>query len=365
MQYRNTKYLFEGKPLTGVQQKNSDLNIRELENGETILKSMPRRIVLELTNVCNLNCVMCGRNATAFKPTYLDMASFYSLEPLFDTVEEVTLMGWGEPTMHPQFEEMLQVIAKHSARKYFCTNGMRLGELHRTIFECDVDVFAVSVDGATQETNGEIRNGSDLERINHNLMNISSEKQARGLKYPYINYVFCAMNRNLNQLPDVVRMAAVVGLEEVKVVFLTAFNEDLMHETLFEGTDEVKRIFDTAAGIAEKLGILLKLPYVRGTDPAGARLHRDCFVAYRDFFLGSDGYVRPCMSTSDIFFKYEPSNDFMDVWNAPEYQKYRKCVNTAEMSKQCKNCYQSSHCNWNNKKSYIQLGEEFAPNWRE
>lgn len=69
---------------------------------------------------------MCGRNATDFKVTMFDMDNFRSLEPLMDYVEEVTLMGWGEPTIHPHFNEMLQIINRHSARKYFCTNGMNL-----------------------------------------------------------------------------------------------------------------------------------------------------------------------------------------------------------------------------------------------
>ena len=50
---------------------------------------MPRRLVFELTNLCNLNCVMCGRNAADFKPTLFDMEWFYKLEPLCDTIEEV------------------------------------------------------------------------------------------------------------------------------------------------------------------------------------------------------------------------------------------------------------------------------------
>lgn len=90
-----TKNLFSGKELTLRQKENSELNLAELEDGKTILQSYPRRLVLELTNACNLNCVMCGRNAADFKPTVFDMENFYSLEPLMDVVEEVTLMGWG------------------------------------------------------------------------------------------------------------------------------------------------------------------------------------------------------------------------------------------------------------------------------
>ena len=94
-----TKTLFEGKELTEKQKQNTQLNIAELEAGKEILDSYPRRLVLELTNACNLNCVMCGRNAADFKPTVFDMNVFRSLEPIMDTIEEVTLMGWGEPTI--------------------------------------------------------------------------------------------------------------------------------------------------------------------------------------------------------------------------------------------------------------------------
>ena len=120
------KELFQGIPLTKKQQENTNRNLKEIESHAEILQSYPRRLVFELTNACNLNCVMCGRNAADFKMTAFDMDVFRSFEPMMDIVEEVTLMGWGEPTIHPHFNEMLEIIDRHSARKYFCSNGMCL-----------------------------------------------------------------------------------------------------------------------------------------------------------------------------------------------------------------------------------------------
>lgn len=360
-----TKMLFEGKPLTEKQKKNTELNLNEIRENKTILESYPRRLVFELTNACNLNCIMCGRNAADFKLTSFDMDIFRSFEPMMDTIEEVTLMGWGEPTIHPDFNEMLEIIDRHSARKYFCTNGMNLKKIKESIFKYNVDVFAVSVDGANSETNSRIRRGSDLEIITSDLKNIVAEKKARGLKYPWINFVFCAMKSNIRELPDLVRLAAEIGIEEVKVVYLTVFNNELLHETLWGMENEVRCIFDEAVRLGDELGIVLKLPHIAGEDIAGDNMHKDCFVAWRDFFLGSDGYVRPCMSTPVKFFKYDGGMSFMDVWNAPEYQKYRENVNTASMDSPCRRCYQSSHCNWNKRTSFIQVGEEFSPNWEK
>jgi len=359
-----TKTLFSGKPLTHRQEANSKLNIEELEKGETILKSYPRRLVFELTNACNLNCVMCGRNAADFKLTMFDMDVFHSFESLMDTVEEVTLMGWGEPTIHPGFTEMLKTIDRHSARKYFCTNGMNLGKIKNAIFDYHVDVFAVSLDGATDATNSRIRRGSKINQISNDLRDIVRIKKEQNLIYPWINFVFCAMRSNIHELPDLVRLAADIGIEEVKVVYLTVFGEDLLGESLWDYQEETKAVFSEAIRIGDELGVLLKLPHLIGNDDAGDKLHKDCYVSWRDFFLGSDGYVRPCMSTPVKYFLYDKTKDFMELWNAPEFQKYRRIVNDQkQMDDPCTRCYQSSHCNWNRKSSFIQVGEQFSPNW--
>lgn len=361
-----TKTLFSGKPLTEKQQANSDLNLCEIDEKKTILKSYPRRLVLELTNACNLNCVMCGRNAADFELTSFDMDVFGSLEPLMDTIEEVTLMGWGEPTIHPHFNEMLKIINRHSARKYFCTNGMNLKKIKDALFDYKVDVFAVSLDGATDATNGRIRRGSKIEQITADLEDIVAEKRRRGVNYPYINFVFCAMNSNIEELPELVRLAAKIGLEEVKAVYLTVFNNEMLSETLWGREDKIRRVFEETERLGEELGVLIKLPYLIGEDAAGSQSHRDCFVSWRDFFLGSDGYVRPCMSTPVKFFKYDRNADFMTMWNSKEFQDYRARVNDeAAMDLPCRKCYQSSHCNWNKQESFIQIGENFSPDWEK
>lgn len=124
---------------------------------------------------------MCGRNAADFKATAFDMDVFRSLEPVMDYVEEVTLMGWGEPTIYPNFIEMLDIINRHGARKYFCTNGMNLKKIKNAIFEYNVDVFAVSLDGATDETNSRIRRGSKIDVICDDLRDIVRIKKKEDL----------------------------------------------------------------------------------------------------------------------------------------------------------------------------------------
>lgn len=115
-------------------------------------------------------------------------------------------------------------------------------------------------------------------------------------------FVFCAMKSNIHELPDLVRLAADIGLNEVKVVYLTVFEPSMLEETLWGQDELVHSVFEEAIKVAEELNIAIKLPHYVGEDVAGDKEHKDCFVSWRDFFLGSDGYVRPCMSTPVKFF---------------------------------------------------------------
>lgn len=236
-----TAGLIQTRPLTALRQKNTEENLQEMKKGEGWLKSKPQRLVFELTNACNLNCVMCGRNAKHFRPAYFNLGWLKKFEEITDTVEEVTLMGWGEPTMHPQFADFLKWAETSGLRKYFCTNGMKLGELMPAVFEYKVDVIAVSIDAAGNEQNIEIRRGSDFNRIINNLKSTVAEKRRVGASLPYMNFVTTLMKKNLYEFPKIVKLASKIGLDEVKGVFLTVFNGVMAGESLYDSMSEVKK----------------------------------------------------------------------------------------------------------------------------
>ena len=359
-----TEGLRQTQPLTKKRADNTALNINEMREGKVLLQSKPQRLVFELTNMCNLNCVMCGRNATNFTSTFFKVEWFYRFQDVFCSIEEITLMGWGEPTIHPHFSEMLKIMHHAGLRKYFCTNGMRLKELEDDIFNYEVDIIAISMDGADNETNAKIRRGADFNKIITALRSIAARKKMENLMWPHMNFVFTAMKSNIAQLPVVVDLAADIGLDEVKVVFLTVFSPSLLGESLYNESESVKKYFSEANEIAEKNNILLKLPHVKGTDPAGEKLHKDCFTAYRDFFLGSDGYIRACMSSPEKLFHIDKYANFNNMWNSLEHQSWRCTVNDSKnMPDACKRCYQSSYANWNKEHAFMQIVETFAPEW--
>jgi radical SAM protein with 4Fe4S-binding SPASM domain len=359
-----TQELFHGKPLTAAQEYNSSLNKSELHLGKSLLQSYPRRIVFELTNSCNLSCVMCGRNYAEFSPSQLTINQFLWFKDLFHTIEEVTLMGWGEPTIHPDFSNMLKILDQYSVRKYLCTNGMLLGELEDAIFEHHVDLIAVSINGATAKTNNHLRIGSDLEKIVKYVKNITTRKKDRGSQWPHISFIYCLMKSNLHELLPCIVLAQQIGVNRVKVVYFTAFTKSLFNETVWEMEQEVQRVFKEAEKLSKCLGIELKLPHISGQDSADATPHHDCSIPWRDLFVGSDGMIRPCMSTSETMCSIDMKKGFLEIWNSDKFVFHRKNVNQIKsMPKSCVNCYQESICNWNLKKSFLQDENTYSPAW--
>jgi len=358
-----TQNLIQTRELDPEKIANTKLNIEEMQEKTLVLNSFPQRFVFELTNTCNLNCEMCGRNSAAFKATKFNTEWLSKFDQAAKYAEEVTLMGWGEPTMHPRFKDFLDWANKHGLRKYFCTNGMLLENLAETILEKQVDVIAISLDGANSQTNDSIRRGANFEKIINGIKKIIGLKKT---KWPYMNTVTTLMNKNLHELPAIVKLASEIGLEEVKAVYLTAFDENSKEQILYAKQDYIESVFMESENLANRLGIKLKLPHIQGKDPAGEASHKPCFTAYRDFFLGSDGFVRPCMSNAVKLFDISKYDSFDKMWNSEEFQNHRKIVNEESlMSRSCKNCYQSSFANWNKRESFIQIGEKFSPEWGE
>ncbi len=361
-----TEKLFK-TPLSERQSKNSELNHIECNGGKTLLESFPRRIVFELTNKCNFQCIMCGREAVSFKTRDLPPSIVRACSPLFPHAEEVTLHGWGEGTLHPGLSGILEYLDTFKLlRKYFVTNGSTLPKITEALFKHHVDLVAVSLDGATPGTNDSIRKGGDLERELRSIKNLLDEKERRGLDYPYVNFVFTAMRRNLKELPMMVDLANGMGVPEVKAVYLTVFNESLANESLLDEQALVREVFAEARSRALKLDINLKLPDIQGECDAGTLSHKPCAFPWRDLYIGSDGFVRPCQSSAEKILNSTDFGDFTEVWNSKQMQDLRARVNDeAAMSINCRHCYHSSCANWNLKTSFLQTGREFAPEWED
>ena len=132
----------------------------------------PRRLNVELANICNLHCSYCFR---ADENLYSSHAEFFPLELLRRVVDEartavnVTRVNFtgGEPTLHPAFTEILRLIGDAGLTTSFVTNGWHFDRVWPSIQEnrAAVSHVAFSLDGVTREAHDRWRGNGSFDRL--------------------------------------------------------------------------------------------------------------------------------------------------------------------------------------------------------
>ncbi len=139
-----------------------------------------KRIYVEITNKCNLNCATCMRNIWDVK--YADMSAetfkriLSSLEGLTKK-PELFFGGYGEPLSHPACLDMIEQAKKAGHSVSLITNGILLTEqVTRRLIDLRLDNLWVSLDGASPECYADVRLGDALPVVVENLTRLRAQK---------------------------------------------------------------------------------------------------------------------------------------------------------------------------------------------
>ena len=119
----------------------------------------PICLTWELTYACNLSCVHCLSSSGRRDPAELSTAE---CKRVIDELEQMQVfyvnIGGGEPTVRPDFWELVDYATAHHVGVKFSTNGVRItpAVAARLAASDYVDV-QISLDGATAEVNDAVR----------------------------------------------------------------------------------------------------------------------------------------------------------------------------------------------------------------
>lgn len=120
--------------------------------GEPKAVGQLRKVYLEITNVCNMNCSFCP--GTRREPGFLTPEDFSVLAAkLRPHTEYLYLHLMGEPLLHPQLEEILLRAERLGFRVMITTNGTLLGDQGNLLCASPV-VERVSISLQSFEGNG-------------------------------------------------------------------------------------------------------------------------------------------------------------------------------------------------------------------
>jgi sulfatase maturation enzyme AslB (radical SAM superfamily) len=148
---------------------NTRLNLEEQMTGQTVLASYPTLVLLELTDKCNLNCVMCYRYNTDLDGHIADEVYDRIKMMLFLLASRVAFScKAGEPTLYPKWSQVVQDVVDYGPQGVLDTNATLLTtERIRQLVDAGFEVH-FSVDGAISRTYQYVR-GFPLSTVAKNI----------------------------------------------------------------------------------------------------------------------------------------------------------------------------------------------------
>jgi mycofactocin radical SAM maturase len=164
----------------------------------------PICLTWELTYGCNLACVHCLSSSGRRDPRELTTSE------LFGVVDELEAMqvfyvniGGGEPTLRPDFWDLLEYSVEHRVGVKFSTNGSRIttAAAQRLASTDYVDV-QISIDGANATTNDAIRGAGSFDVATTAMRHLADAGFA-GFKISVV-----VTRDNVDQLDDFAALAA-------------------------------------------------------------------------------------------------------------------------------------------------------------
>lgn len=308
------------------------LNKVERRLGRLRLGSRPWEVQVEVTTRCNLSCIMCPRTTQPLNLTDMAPELVPHIAALSRTAKTTWLFGYGEPLVSPIFHRLLKVV--ESSNIGFFTNGLLLNveRLQRILEESNrpVSYIFFSIDAASEALFDSIRGEGVGGRVFKNLKDISLFLQRRALGVPQLAINFMAMKRNIEELPQVVEMAARLKISPVWIGHAVIHNESLCSESLVHYPELTRRCFVEARQKAQELGVELVLPEVQGIAevPAERAALPKCYDPWKFIYIAYNGDVYPCCASRTLRMGNLYEQDFTEIWNSENYRELRASVNS-------------------------------------
>jgi len=167
--------------------------------------AFPRRINIETTSICNLDCVMCPTQSKARPDGTMTMALFEQLarEIAIHGADIVWLHAWGEPLVDRWLFDRIAYIKQFSSIKnvVISTNATLLrGEKAIHLARSALDTVVFSLDGTTPQTYEAIRRGARFHQVMENVRQFLQVRRELNGRGPRAVFQIIAMRETVEEI---------------------------------------------------------------------------------------------------------------------------------------------------------------------
>jgi MoaA/NifB/PqqE/SkfB family radical SAM enzyme len=206
----------------------------------------PLRLYMEITNYCNIRCAMCTQ-FSAISPQRLAVLKQKdrgvievddigrNITSLLKNTLQVICTGYGEPTVHPHFRDVIKFMSDYGVLISFISNGQLL-DAGLADFLVDQGVYKImlSCSGATADEYEKVYIGGKYDKFLGGLKRIQEAKARAGSKYPIIE---------VNSLG----FAHHVAKFDTFVDIMSDHGVDIIYLKTLQGVDGIPELFEHKA----------------------------------------------------------------------------------------------------------------------
>jgi radical SAM protein with 4Fe4S-binding SPASM domain len=320
----------------------------------------PICLYLETTNRCNLLCTTCPRTYEQLEPEAdMPWELFTSLIDQYPNIARVVLHGVGEPMLVKDLAQRVAYLKARNIYVLFNTNGTLLTKTNgRALIEAGLDELRVSLDAAEPEVFKMVRGKDFFSKIVANVKNFTTMQRDLNAPKPRVSLWLTGLRETVDQLPGFVRLAHSIGVTEVYLQRLAFFEDPVStsslaraESALFEHTTEREEaLIHEAESIAKELGVMFS---ASGAVDPGESVHMQrtdnpwslCRRPWSLMYITANGRVLPCCISPFSMRGYSSftlgdatQNTLREIWNGPEYQRFREGLLTSSPPPSCANC---------------------------
>jgi MoaA/NifB/PqqE/SkfB family radical SAM enzyme len=323
----------------------------------------PRVVFIEVTNRCNLLCETCPRTYFTREPLRtLQYDEFVFIAEQFPAMRRAVLHGIGEPLLNKDLPQIIAYLKRREVEVLFNSNGTLLTPAwQEALVRSGLDEYRCSIDGADPTTYARIRGADLLHKIEIGLSGLVQTKARLQSHAPRISIWCVVTQENLAELPDLVRLAARLGVPEVYVQRMTYFGHEPDRQYGMARQDMA--IFGRAAEVQEEVilecerlsaGLGVDFRAAGARDPrnslAAARTADDhpwqaCLRPWTTAYVTANGNCLPCCISPFATHDYESlilgnlfEQPFDTIWNEASYRQFRTDFFSDTPHQACANC---------------------------
>ncbi len=184
------------------------------------LHELPPTIIVELTNVCDLECPFCTTFQAMRRPK--GFMAFDLYRQLVDELASwerpprVSMNMSGEPLLHRKVDRFVGYATKKGLHTFISTNVTRLNAgLAERLVRAGLSSIYLCVDGATKRAHEAYRVGSCFEQVRANCAGLLEARRRLGASNPFTAIQTLLTGYSEDEMDAVIDWAAAIDADEV------------------------------------------------------------------------------------------------------------------------------------------------------